>query len=53
MMDNLSDNSKAVIPITEEELNILEERWEKYLNDSTNVKTWEEVKESIQKKLQR
>ncbi|CAN5793329.1 hypothetical protein BH11BAC7_BH11BAC7_20560 [soil metagenome] len=38
-------------PLTEEELHVLEERWEEYKKNPSAVKTWEEVKSAVLKKF--
>lgn len=38
-------------PLTEDELNVLEERWAEYKKNPAAAKTWEEIKANIFKKL--
>ena len=45
-MDELSSNPDA-IPVTEEQLNELDRRFEEYRHDPDKVVTWEEAKARI------
>jgi putative addiction module component (TIGR02574 family) len=38
-------------PLTEDELQVLEERWEEYKKNPAGAKTWEDAKANILKKL--
>jgi putative addiction module component (TIGR02574 family) len=46
LWDELSSNSDAM-PVTEEQLNELDRRFEEYRQDPDKVVTWEEAKASI------
>jgi putative addiction module component (TIGR02574 family) len=46
LWDELSSNSEE-IPVTEEQLNELDRRFEQYRRDPEKVLTWEEVKAKI------
>lgn len=48
--DSIAAENKEY-PLSDEELNLLEERWEEYKKNPSAVKTWEEVKANIFKKL--
>jgi putative addiction module component (TIGR02574 family) len=48
--DSIAAENKAY-PLTEDELQVLEERWEEYKKNPAGAKTWEDAKANILKKL--